>query len=1263
MELLSFFCTLDLMLRAMLTGKLTIFTTTVLVLLIGIRLVSHAQFLQLKFDHITSEDGLPQSTIHGIAKDKHGFMWFGTWSGLCRYDGYNIRVYRYDAHNARSLINNRVHNILADNHGDLWISTFDEQYLCRYRYETDDFERLPVTDCPPELQDKINRRNHRLQVSFSYQQTRWHLDNLSTTLVETHLPSGKQKMYTVDAGNPWSINDAYVSDIFLDNQQVIWLGTYSNGINRSYLDASPFHYLYHDPDRPNSLVENIVRSICEDRQGNLWVGTRSKGVTLIRKDGQYQHFQHDPASSHSIQNNYIKKVFCDSDGYIWVGSQSGLDRYDPHEGIIERIGASAALNAGVYGMAEDADGDIWLATWNGISKFDRGNQKIETFDLGNVLTQQHVWTIFIDSKGQIWAGTEGAGIFIFQETTDGKLKLLRVLHHGNPTSTALSDNRIYSIFEDYENRIWIGTGNGLDCYEPQSGHVKQLSQLGDLWPKGTIAGVTEDNNGFIWASHKQGISRINKKTLDIRTFSKQDGLQSNEFADGAVYRSLQENRLYFGGNKGINHFCPDSIRTNTTAPKVVLTELRILNQPVEVNQQINGRVVLQQPLYLSPSIALTYEDKSVSIEFAALHFVNPAGNQYAYMLEGFDQDWIYGDASKRVASYSNLAPGNYTFKVKASNSDGVWSTVPTELSISVAPAFWASTEAYVVYTFIFLLLLYTFYYYITRYAKLKSKLNYEAILHEKERELHESKVQFFTNISHEIKTPLTLILSPIQQLKTWADQDFKIQEQLQTMETNGQHLLKTVNQLLDIRRFETGNEELHVEQTELLSLIQKVVDSFSQQARQKKVRLKVASSKPETYAILDPDKIEKVLYNLFSNALKFTDSGGMIKVRVQQDVEHLRIDVIDNGKGISPEDLDRIFKPFLQGRSTVPGGTGLGLSYSKTLVEMHGGKLTVISRAHTKRNKLTIFRILLPVAQDDSATEISKGTDSSLDAVSTAPLGASNEFSEQLPLVSQKCTLLLVEDNDQMRGYLAKFFRSDYDILEAPNGEQGLKLAKRHVPDLIISDVMMPKIDGISFTRQVKSDILLRHIPVILLTARTWVEYEVEGLETGADDYMVKPFHLPILALKVRNQLLTRFHIQEKFKQQVSIEPTKINPQSPDEVLLQKVLLYIEAHVQDSDLKIEDVCQAIGLSRAQLYRKMKALTGYSMNDLIKEIRLKRAQQLLQDQKFQINEIAYMVGFNDPEYFRKSFKAKHGCSPTAYAKQFCTISSDFPQDST
>ncbi|WP_437921090.1 two-component regulator propeller domain-containing protein [Sphingobacterium sp. LRF_L2] len=1211
-------------------------------------LAIQAQFLQLKFDHITSENGLPHSTIHGIAKDKYGFMWFGTWSGLCRYDGYSIRVYRYDVNNPKSIINNRIHNVLKDVDGNIWISTFDENSLCRYNYETDDFERIPLTEIPQGLKGKINRRDHRLQVNYTYKDAHWSLDNVSTTLVETHIPSNKKKTYTVDPSNPWSINDSYVSDIFLDDNKVLWVGTYSNGINRSYLDATPFRYLYHHPYRHNSLLENTIRSICEDKAGNLWIGTRSKGITRISPTGEYTHFKHHPDDPKSIKSDYIKRIFCDSEGMIWIGHQRGMDRFNPKTNQIEHFEALAIAGTAVFSFVEDAKRNIWIASWNGLLKYDRSRDSLIHFGVENLLPHAHVWYMYLDSKQQLWVGTEGGGIVVLKEKEDGKLVVQKQLKHGTNAQKSLSDNRIYSIFEDNSGNLWIGTGNGLDYYNPKIDSIQHLSQQSDLWPKGTIAGITQDQSGFIWVSHKQGISRIAKKDFSIRTFSKQDGLQNNEFAEGAIYRSSFSNRLYFGGNKGVSFFSPDSIRTNPTPPNIVFTELRILNQAVEVNQNVNGRVVLHQPLYLSPNIELTHEDKSISIEFAALHYANPAGNKYAYMLEGFDKDWIYTDASKRVASYSNLNPGNYVFKVKASNSDGIWTATATTLPITVAPAIWASTGAYVIYFLIFLALLYAFYYYITRYTNLKSKLAYEAILHEKERELHESKVQFFTNISHEIKTPLSLILSPIQQMKTWSKEDTNIREQLQTMENNGNRLLKTVNQLLDIRRFETGHERLHLEKTDINLLVQKVVDSFSQEARQKRIRLATNFRNTISFTEIDADKIEKVLYNLLSNAFKFTPSGGTIKVKLSERDQTLFIDVFDNGTGISTGDLEKIFKPFLQGEATVPGGTGLGLTYSKSLVEMHGGNLTVESRQSTAQFKLTIFRIALPIDFGPASAPAD-----SLPAPSVFMSENEREEllpSEQSPLLPRKCTLLLVEDNDELRSYLAQFFAKEYTVLEAQNGYLGIQLAQEKIPDLIISDVMMPQVDGISFTRQIKANLLTCHIPVILLTARTLVEYEIEGLETGAEDYLVKPFHLPILALKVRNQLLARFRMQEKFKQKISIEPSALTVQSPDEILLQKVITYIEEHISNSDLKIDKVCQSIGLSRAQLYRKMKALTGCSVADLIKELRLKRAQQLLRDKKFNVSEVAYMVGFSDPEYFRKNFKLKFGYSPSEYAKQ-------------
>lgn len=1211
--------------------------------------VGQAQFLRLKFDHITSENGLPHSTIHGIAKDKYGFMWFGSWSGLCRYDGYRIRVYRYEPSNPKSIVNNRIHNVLKDSKGDIWVSTFDENFVCRYNYETDDFDRIASKAIPGEIAGKINRRDHRLHVSYTYNNSRWFLDNDKTTLVEEHLLTGKQKVYTVDSENPWSINDAYVSDLFLDDEHVLWLGTYSNGINRSYLDATPFHYMYHHPERNNSLLENTIRAISEDKKGNLWVGTRSKGISVLAQDGTYRHFQHDASNLQSIKSNYIKRIFCDSEGLVWIGTQKGLDRYDPKIDRIERINIPSLNNIAVFSFVEDRLGDVWLGTWNGIFRYDRARGTMVHFPVQGLLPHEHVWYLYEDSKEQLWAGTEGGGIAILKKDAEG-IKLLKQLQQGTGTSS-LSDSRIYSIFEDSDHRVWIGTGNGLDYYDPETGYIKHLSQQTDLWPKGTIAGITEDDQGFVWLSHKQGISRVDRKTFAIRTFSKQDGLQSNEFAEGAIHKSTFANRLYFGGNKGVSYFSPDSIRTNNNPPKVLLTELRILNQPVEVNQQVNDRVVLTKPLYLKSSLDLRHEDKSISLEFAALHYANPAGNKYAYMLEGFDKDWIYTDASKRVATYSNLSAGDYIFKVKASNSDGIWMESPTTLAIAVAPPIWASTAAYVVYTLVFMLLLYLFYYAIRRYTKLKSKLAYEAILHEKERELHESKVQFFTNISHEIKTPLSLILSPIQQLKGWGKENAQVQDQLQTMENNGNRLLKTVHQLLDIRRFETGHERLHLELADVTQLVEHVVNSFAQEAKQKKVRLKLSCKGDIPLLSIDADKLEKVCYNLLSNALKFTPAGGMIKVRVRQIDQQLVIAFIDNGAGISAEDMDRIFKPFLQGKSAVAGGSGLGLTYSKSLVEMHGGRLTVESRPQTERYKLTVFRLFLPLGDDVLAIDRvgQEQTDAphfSVDQTAAQTVGGDATRT----VLPRRCTLLLVEDNEEMRRYLANFFRQDYHILEAANGQDGLLMARKQMPDLIISDVMMPKVDGISFTRQVKGDILMCHIPIILLTARTLVEFEIEGLETGADDYMVKPFHLPVLALKVRNQLLALFRMQDKFKQQIALEPTPIDMPSPDEALLQKILAYVEENLSDSNLKIDSVCQSIGVSRAQLYRKMKALTGYSMADLIKEVRLKRAQQLLREKKFNVSEVAYMVGFSDPEYFRKNFKAKFGFPPSEYARR-------------
>ncbi|SFB80859.1 Signal transduction histidine kinase [Parapedobacter composti] len=1216
---------------------------------------SIGQSLNLRFGHITSEDGLPQNTIHGIAKDKYGFMWFGTWSGLCRYDGYRFKIYRYDPENPKSVNNNRIHNILKDNNQDIWVMTFDEQILCKYNYETDDFERVPLERVPDDIQKSIFRKNHHQHTTFKFKDYEWRLERRSNTLVETYLPSREIKRYSANPGIRGSLNDSYVSDVYLDDQDILWVGTYSNGINKANLNANPFHYHHFDPTSNRSIIDDNVRTLCEDNEGNLWVGTRDKGITIIGKNGTYRHLRHDPADPHSLRSDQIRRIYCDSRGWLWIGTKSGLDCYLPKTGEIRHYDQLTPGHTAVFGIIEDRQQCLWFATWSGIYQYSPATDSVIHFNPSETLFTEHTWTIMEDSHGKLWVGTEGGGISVLNKDTPGEVTLVEHYIHKRDSANSISDNRIYVLYEDSEGYIWIGTGNGLDCYDPRQNTFRRFSISPNGLPNGMIAGILEDNNGFLWVSHKAGISRIDKKSLSIRNYSQQDGLQSNEFLEGAALKSRFTNNLYFGGAKGYNVFNPDSITCDQRPPQIVFTELQILNKQIGVNREINGRVLLEKPLYLTEELALTHRDKSIAIEFAALHYTNPVGNRYAYMLEGFDEDWIYTDASHRVATYSNLAAGNYVFKVKASNSDGIWNPVPKTLKISVAPAFWLSKWAYVVYVLFIVSLLYAYYYYVVRYAKLKNRLAYEAILHEKERELHESKVQFFTNISHEIKTPLTLILTPIEQLTTFCKDNLAIQKQLQTMKENGDRLLKLINQLLDMRRFETGNEHLLAEKRDMVSFVEDTVEAFRPMAEQKHIQLETVTPLAVLVNDFDADKLEKVINNLLSNAFKFTPEGGEIRVSLTLDrsssPEVAVITVSDNGIGIREDEMERIFQPFQRGSVNKSDGTGIGLAYSKSLVELHGGTISVSSnRGKGKPNRTTFF-VRIPVTEDNTTEQFrlnDSGETPQLRGKPDLPLAHQGQHTRVVD-PSKPYTLLVVEDNDAMRRYLSDTLSHEYNVLEAANGAEGLDLALAHAPDLIVSDYMMPEMDGFELCRRVKEHMLISHVPFILLTARTPIQYEIEGLETGADDYIVKPFNLTLLLLKIKNMLLNKTRLQEKFKTKITLEPSGFNLESPDEKLLKKVLSFIDERLSDSDLNVDDICEHIGLSRAQLYRKMKALTGLSIVDIVKEIRLKRAKQLLTDRKFNVNEISFLVGFNDPDYFRKCFKSHFGYSPSEYSK--------------
>jgi len=1207
--------------------------------------ICHGQSLNLKFDHLTTANGLPQNTITGIAKDKYGFMWFGTWAGLCRYDGYHFKVYQYQQGNPKSLISNRIDNVSIDANKDLWVVAFNDTIYCKYRYGTDDFERIPAHKLSKEFKRKISRNGHLANAAVSYKDYQWDLDKIGKDLVQTEMSTGKKLRYRTSAVDRESINDQFATDLYLDDQHILWVGTFSNGINRANLDAKPFQHVYHDPWTKTSIIDKNVRAITEDLQGNLWIGTRDKGITIISKQGNYTHLQENSHNPNAINSNYIKTIYCDSRGYIWIGTLRGLDGFDPKTGKLKHYKGSGLGNAHVFNAFEDHLHNIWFASWNGIYKY---IPQKDTLIRQNAHGIPNKWAMVVteDSAGQIWIGTEGGGAAVFKQETEQELKLVKLFKHDDPKKS-LSDNKVYSILEDSKKYIWLGTANGLDRFDPLTRSFKHFTAAPNGLLSGSISGIVEDNQGRIWVNHTKGISKVNKDSFAIRNFSKQDGL-GNDFSDGFIFKSKQTGMLFFGGNNGYDTFYPEKIKVDRSTAKVVLTELQVLNRPVEVNDTVNGRVLLQKPLYLTKEIELNHLDKSIAIEFAALHFANPSANKYAYRLEGFDKDWIYTDALNRTAVYSNLSRGHYTFKVRASNSDGIWNTVPTTLSIVVFPPWWTSTVAYICYAIIFLGLFYAFYYYALRLERLKNKLAYENLLHEKEIEFHKSKIDFFTNISHEIKTPLSLILAPIGRMMMSDHLNSLMRDQLTIMRNSGDRLLRLINQLLDLRRLETGNDVLQLGDEELVAFLQRIVGSFRDITRERGITLSFETSMPSLPCRFDADKVEKVMYNLLSNALKFTADHGKIEVRLQLDRTEgnwICVQVSDDGLLIRPDDFETIFKPFQQAESHQKGGTGLGLAYAKALAELHGGAITVNSGTNDGEN-LTTFTLRLPLIAGISSATVANNLDDQMDLVNDRSVEPDVSTAPKTYAV-----ILIVEDDKDLRDYLVGFFNSFYQVIEANNGVDGLLKAEQELPDLIISDMMMPEMDGLELCRRLKVGTATSHIPVILLTARTPIEFQVKGARNGADDYMTKPFNLQLLSLKVKNLLQVRRTLQEKYKGKIVIQPADIDPVSPDEKLLKKVLAFVEEKMGDPKLDVAEICLNIGLSRTQLYRKMKALTGLSMAEIIRDIRLARAKQLLANKKFNVNEVCYMVGFNDVDYFRRIFKTHVGESPSAYAKTF------------
>lgn len=1052
-----------------------------------------------------------------------------------------------------------------------------------------------------------------------------------------------------DAGNSSSLAQNSLTDLYKDDLGIIWVGTFKQGINYYHEGIIQFPLYRHDASNKATLPYNDVNRFVEDAKGNLWIGTNGGGLIYFdRANNTFKQYRHNPGSDNGLSNDVIVSLFIDHANVLWIGTYfGGLDSYDgksfTHHRHSDKDSNTISDNR-VWEIYEDHNNDLWVGTLeSGLEKYDRATNRFIHFKpmAPGSVHMGYIAAITEDRQGNLWVGTS-YGIDVRDKNTGVFNQLLG-------RETKLSNDNVISIFSDSRGFTWVGTRDGLNVYNPQK-NTFQVFRKEEGLPDNTILNIVEDNAHDLWISTPNGISRVscfgNLKTgicINCINYDRFDGLQGKEFNENAALRT-NRGELVFGGPNGFNLFNPANLKFKTLAPRVVLTGLQVFNQDIEPGDKLSKQVILQKAIAETEAIQLRYDENIFSIEFAALGYINTQKYKYAYRLEGFNKNWLYTDGNARKVTYTNLDPGEYTFYVKASNDQGVWNEQPLAVKIIVLAPFWRTPLAYLIYALAGLAILYFARRMVIQQTKMRLALEQERKEASRIRELDLMKIRFFTNVSHEFRTPLSLILTPLERMIGAAEEPVR-RSQYQLIHRNARRLLNLVNQLLDFRRMEVHELKLHATDGDIVQFIEETAGSFTDIAEKKQIRFAYNATLKSLYAHFDHDKLERIIFNLLSNAFKFTPENGQVAVEVDTAASEagtaLTIKIQDTGIGIPYDRHEKIFERFFQ--HDVPGtlvnqGSGIGLAITREFISLMDGVIVVESEEGVG----SIFTVILPITE----------------AVPAIVPPASNEVvameEEREPETStitaagkKEHTVLLVEDNEDFLFYLKENLREYYNIVEAVNGKEGWQKTLSAHPDIIVSDISMPVMNGIQLCDKIKQDPRTKHIPVVLLTALTCEEQQLRGLETGAADYMTKPFNFEILVSKIKNLLRQQQSLKQAFTKQVAVKTTDIKVEDPNQRFVQEALAIVERNISNADFSVEELSRALLLSRAAVYKRLFVLTGKTPIEFIRQLRLQRAAQLLEKSNMTVAEVAYETGFNNPKYFSKYFKTEYGKLPSAY----------------
>jgi ligand-binding sensor domain-containing protein/signal transduction histidine kinase/AraC-like DNA-binding protein len=1219
------------------------------------------------------------SPVLSLCVDYENNLWIGTGAGLVKFNPHNQRTMPLpDAFSLyENFLNNRILVIKQDLNQDLYFGTEisgvyrfsrNKNEVKNYRYQNN--KNTIASDWVKDILFKDNL------VWFA---TRYGLSVLNKTTQEFN-------NYRHDPLDEKSLNDNSIWSLLIDKSNCIWLGTFAGGLNFYYNGNSNFHNIGEKVGKPIGLNHVRVTSVMQDNDGTLWVGT-AVGLNHLNLSANTSASYSVHINNNTQPSNGVKSLSDDGRGNLWIGTIDGVSLFNKKLKKLQLIDtrwSSSKLSENlILCILSDGEG-AWVGT-NGAglryvlpngqsapllkgskrSTIEPLNNNRErnnvnhflTLNMENGLSDNYITALLKDGEDMLWIGTQN-GLNRYDIKAN---KILGVYQKRDGRKYQLGKSNITTLFKDSKNRLWVGTEDGgLNYFDSKNQRFYVIDKQQGL-NDNVIHAIVEDAQNNLWVSTDLGLSEIKikkfelpfrKENLSITVYTTNDGLISNQFSNQAGLR-LKGGEIIFGGINGLTIFHPDKITKNTAPPPIVITELLVNNSSVKAGT--NGFSLLG-PGAENQVLELAYDQSTVGIKFAALNYVNSYNNSYAYRLSGhgLPNNWQLID-NQRMVNFTNLRPGHYIFSVKAANNDGVWSREIKSLNIYIRPPLWLTWWAYFVYLILFAIAAYTIFSFIKNKERLKRDLYLEHAHNDKLNELYAMKLNFFTNISHEIRTPLTLILGPLEKLiREYANAD--LSKTLLLIKSNADRLMKLVNELLDFRKAEEGHLKIYCRCEDIVSFCYRIHKSFENLALTRQITFNFSAPAEPVLIYFDDNQLEKVIFNLLSNAFKFTDDGGEISLaigQVAEDDHWIEITVTDNGRGIPENFKDRLFESFSQADDNEIQhiGTGIGLAMAKNIVELHKGTIKAMSDQSGENQ--TRFTVSLQKGNHHfspsaviSQTIASKSTTS----IATQLLTEDQLFAASGYSGNKKYTLMIVEDNLEVRELIVDSLKAGYNTIDCSDGQIALALLEQEMPDLIVSDIMMPNVDGIELCQKVKSSEATNHIPFILLTAKASVEHQLEGLGTGADAYLSKPFSIQLLQLNIRNLLKAQEVVRAKFCKSISFSTAATPAVTPEEKFIAKLMAIIDNRMSDASFDVLDLVNEMGMSRSVLYKKVQQLTNYAVADLIKEVRLKRAIQLLKETSFNINEITYMIGFNDRKHFSKEFKKKYGLNPSEFAKE-------------